>query len=52
MSDSRDTGNTGPGYPMPVQRPGNGPGRWNSESGSQPRTTTTRTTRKPRVKAS
>lgn len=52
MSDSRDTGNTGPAVPVPIPPPGNGPGRWNPESGSRPSTATTRTARKPGVKAS
>lgn len=52
MSDNRDAGNTGPSYPVPIPPPGNGPGRWNDESGSRPSTATTRIARRPRVKAS
>ncbi|MFF6776342.1 hypothetical protein ACFY8W_22650 [Streptomyces sp. NPDC012637] len=44
-----------PGKPSntsPVQRPGNGPGRWNDESGSRPSTKTTPVAHRPRPSAS
>ena len=49
MPDNRGQNSTGPAYPVPVQLPGNGPGRWNKESGSRPSTSTTKTGRKRRV---
>ncbi|MFE5792007.1 hypothetical protein ACFQ8C_05435 [Streptomyces sp. NPDC056503] len=41
-----------PPNPKPVQRSGDGPGRWNYESGSSPNTRTVPIVRRPRPTAS
>lgn len=55
MPDPRNTGNTTPAGSAgssPIQLPGNGPGRWNEESGARPSTTTTPIRCRLRVTAS
>lgn len=51
-SSSRGDAGAKPSNPKPVQVPGDGPGRWNTDSGSSPNTSTTPTRRRPRVTAS